>query len=126
MTKMLDFVDKTLDQMPFTIQPSVIITLGFGALMGWDHGLCLMVNNKGDEFLRGVATVSNDMLRSQVIDQRLRLRNVMAFTTCQMKPQRITQGIRRYMNLRTESTPTSSQRLFSLSTVFLSAPGAHG
>jgi hypothetical protein len=126
MTKMLDFVDKAFHQMPFPIQPGVILALGFGALMRWDDGLGLLVNDKGDELLGSITTVSNDMLTHQAINQCVRLGNVMMFTARQAKAQRSTQGIHRYMNLGTEPASAAFERLFSLPTIFLSAPAAHG
>jgi hypothetical protein len=46
-TKMLDFADKTLNQMPLPIPPRVVFTRLFGILFGRNDGF----NPVGDEFI---------------------------------------------------------------------------
>lgn len=81
-TKMLDFVDKAFHQMAFTVQPGVILTLSFGALMRRNNRLRLVFNDKSNERFSSVTTVSNDKLTGQAVYQSLSLGNVMAFPTC--------------------------------------------
>ena len=56
---MLNFVDKTLHQMPFPVQPAIILAGFLGSLVRWDDRLDLAFNNPIHEVLCGIATVSN-------------------------------------------------------------------
>ncbi len=72
--KVFEFVEKTLDEMPFTVQPAVILALDFGALVERDDGRCAARENEVNKGLRSVASISNDVLRVESVNERSRLR----------------------------------------------------
>ncbi len=92
---MLDFVDKTFHQMPFTIRPSVIVPQDFGSLMGWDDGLDTVRKQIVDKILGSIATISNQALKIEPVQQSLGLGTVVALTGSQTQAQRIAQAIHR-------------------------------
>lgn len=113
-TKMLNFVDETLDQMTLTIQPFVVLAQNLAALMrrnhGFDPGFKEIVNEMGCR----VASVSDQTLEINAFKQKLRLRNVMALSCAEEKAQRIAQAVHQDMDFATETTTTAPQGLFTV------------
>jgi len=120
---MLDFADKTLDQMPLAIEPFVVLTQDFGALMWWNHGFNASIQQIFDEMGRRVASVGNQSLELESVQQMLSLSNVVALPSSQAEPQWVPQTIHRYVDFGGESTSAASKGLLA---VFFSAPAAQG
>ena len=85
-----------------------------------------MVENKGDQIIAIICTISQNILTQLVAQERLALGAIMAFTARQREAQRITQRVRFYVDFGAESAATASQGLGFLSAVFFGAPAAHG
>src|SRR5258708_32913736 len=117
---MLDFVDITFHQMPFRIQPLVIVPQAFGSLMGWDDGLDTVRQQIVDKILGSIATISNQALKIEPVQQSLSLGTVVALTGGQTQAQRIAQAIHRHVDFATKAAPTPSQGL--LTTFFVRLP----
>jgi hypothetical protein len=120
--KMLDLVDETLDQMPLTIQPTVVVALGFSAVMRRDDRLRATRNHPVDEILPGIASVGKDMLKGKPGEQLKRLSAVVALPRSQPQAQRAAQAIDGDMDFRAEPTPAAAQRLPSLVATFFGPP----
>lgn len=129
---MLDFVDpctgvdETLDQMSFSVKPFVIGSRLKSALVRWNDRFCATVYNLINEVLRGIASVSDEAVKSETINQFTGLGDVMPLSASQSKTQWISERIRAYMDFGAEPASTASQCLDFLATVFLAAPAAHG
>jgi hypothetical protein len=113
-TKMLDLVDKTLYQMAFTVQPSIVMAGLFAALVGWDHGFSTSLKHKVDKVLACIGPVCNHMLTSKALSHFKGLGAVVALSSGQAHSQGIAQAIGTDMDLGAETTPTAPQRLVSL------------
>ena len=122
MAELLEFVDKTLDQVPFAVAPSVIDALNFSTLMGRNNRLGLMGKDESNQGLRSISSVGNDKLVAQAIQQRFGLGDIVAFTAGQQKTQRITQTVYKDVNFRAESASAAPERLFSLPPFFYPHP----
>jgi hypothetical protein len=123
---MLDLVDKTLYQMPLTVEPGIILPLCCRPLMRRNNGLCATIHNLIDKLLCRVTTVCYQALKLEAINQVASLCDVMTLSGSQRKPQWITQCVRCYVDFRAESTPAASKRLAALAAVFFGAPAAQG
>ena len=104
--------------MALTIQPLVILTCRLGSLMWWNDRLDSLRCNPVIKFLSGVASVSNDVLKRETLDQFHRLDEVLALPGRQLQTQRITQTIDCDMNLGREAASRAAQGLCRLVTVF--------
>ena len=82
--------------------------------------------DEGNEGVAIISSVSNDVVTSQVGQQRFGLGDVMPLTRRELDDQRVAQSIYQEVNLGAESAPAPSERLGLLSAVFLAAPAAHG
>ena len=116
---MFDFADETLKQMPFPIAPLVIFRPLYGILLRWDHGDCAASTESIQKILRTIATVSDDEIKVQVGNQIVRFDEVVTLPSSQMQAQPRAQASPRHMDFGAEATATASQRLFSLTAVFL-------
>jgi hypothetical protein len=123
---MLDFVEETLDQMPFLVEMTIIFTLLFAVLTGWDHRLGLFFGNLLQEIIRIIRAICDQSLKIKIGNQVIGLSNVMSLPASQEKAQGIAQGIYAGMDLGAESTSAASQRLGFLTTAFFRAPAAQG
>jgi hypothetical protein len=123
---MLDFVEETLDQVPFFVEMTIIFTLLFAVLARRDYRLSLFFGNLLQKIIRIVRTICNHPFKIEIGDQVSSLSNVMSLSTRQEKTQRIAQGIYAGVNLGAEATSAASQRLGFLTTVFWGAPAAQG
>jgi hypothetical protein len=122
--KMLDFADKTLNQMPFAIAPGIILARLDGVFVGRnDDG-----HAASDEFIHKhlgtIAAVGYHRLKVQINNQVMGLENVMPLSRRQVQPQGIAQPIDRDMDFGAKAAPTASQCLFRLPAVFFVAPAA--
>jgi hypothetical protein len=61
MTKMLDLVEKTLDQGPFPVTPGVVLTRFLTIFTRRDDRDCPMVDDKGDEVITIKSAISQNM-----------------------------------------------------------------
>jgi hypothetical protein len=120
---MFDFAHKTLDQMPLTIQPSVVFTQDFSPLMGWNNGFNAAVEQIFDEMCRRIAPIGNQMLEIKAFQQKVCLSNVVTLTCGQTKTQGIAQALYRDMDFATKAPTTASE---GLRPMFFWAPAAHG
>ena len=120
---MLNFADKALDQVPLTVQPFVVLTQDFGALMRWNHRFNATIQQICNEMGCRVAPVSNQSLKFEPLQQVLGLGNVVTLPRGQAETQRVPQAIHRHMDFGGETTSAASEGLLA---VFFSAPAAHG
>jgi len=93
MTKLLNLIEKTLDQSPFAVAPSVVRTRllpVFARRNDWDRP---PVNDKGDEVITIKGALAQDIFPDLLAQQGLALGTLMAFTTGQNEPQGIPQPI---------------------------------
>ena len=123
---MLDFVDKTLNQMPLTIKPGIVVSLGQSPLVSRDHRFCTSLNDVIDKLLGRIASVSDDTLKLKSIDQVSGLGDVMSLSSSQSEPQWIAQSICTYVDFGAEPTSAASKGLTFLPAVFFGVPAAHG
>lgn len=119
---MLDFANKTLDQVALTIPPWVVLAQDFGTLMRWDHCLNASIQQIFDEVSRRGASVGDQSLEVEPFQQVLGLRDVVALTCGEAETQWITQAIYRDMDFGREAASAASEGLFP---VFFWAPAAH-
>ena len=82
----LDLVDKTLDQMPFSIEPGIVLALELGRLMRRDDRLGAQGLDVGDERRARIAAISDHALEREAVQQRDGLGAVVALTCCQQRP----------------------------------------
>ena len=120
---MLDFADKTLNQVPLTVQPFVVLTQEFGALMRWNHSFNTSLQQICDEMGRRVASVGNQSRKLESVQQVLSLSNVVALPSSQAETQRVPQPIHRHMDFGGEAASAASEGLLAM---FFSAPAAQG
>ena len=92
-TEMLDFVDEAFDQMPFSIQPAVVVTGLFGTLMRRNDRNRPLFDNPIDQGLSGVAPIGNDVLSAQSRQQGLGLGTFMRLSCRQSQTQRMAQTV---------------------------------
>jgi len=111
---MLDFVNKTFDQMPFSVAPLIIFPQDFGALVWGDNRLDTSRQQVFNEILRGIAAIRNQMGEIKTIQQRLGLGAIVALTSGQPQPQGIAQGIDRDMDFTAKTPATPPQGLLSI------------
>jgi hypothetical protein len=123
---MLDFVEKTLDQMSLFIQMLVIFTLLFAIFSGWDHRFRLFFNNLLQKGFRVIRAIGNRTLEFVACNQLFSLGNIMPLTASQKKAQGIAQSIYAGMDFGAEPTSAASEGLGGLASVFFEAPAAQG
>ena len=71
--------------------------------MGWNDRFHTLGKHQLYKRLGRVASVSQQMVEIETINQCLSLGHIVTMSTCKAKTQRITQAIDRDMDLRTES-----------------------
>ena len=76
---MLDLVDEAFDQVSFTIQMPVILTLLSAIRAQWNHGFDATLFDGLNQLIRVIALVSNHGVRFEVFDQPPGVWAVMAF-----------------------------------------------
>ena len=123
---MLDFIEETLDQMPFFIEMTIVIALIFAVSPRRDHRHGIFFGNLLQKLFRIVRAIRNDALKIEVLDQVIRLCNIVALSTGQAKAQGIAQSIYAGVDLGAEPASAASKRLGFLSATFFRAPAAQG
>ncbi len=123
---MLDFVEKTFDQMPFFVDVFVILSLLLAIPAGRNHRLGFIFSDFLQEIRRIIRTVSNHTFKIIAVYQIFSLSNVMPLAARQEKPQWVAQGIYIGMDFGAESSPAASERLLGLTAFFWGAPAAQG
>jgi hypothetical protein len=87
--KLLEFVDTTLDQMAFAVEPSIVLSLDRGGLMRWNDRLAAAIVHGGNQCGSGIAAVRDDLLEREPIQERFGLGAVVALPSGQQRTQRI-------------------------------------
>lgn len=123
---MLDFVEETLDQMPFFVQMMIVFALLLAVPSRRDHRLSTFVSDLLQKLIRIVRAIRNDTLKIQIFDQVIRLSNIVLLATGQEKTQWIAQSVYAGVDLGAEPAATASKRLGFLTTAFFRAPAAQG
>lgn len=123
---MLDLVDETLYQMTFFVEVLVILSALLSILARRNDNFRFFVNNRLDEIVGIIGTVSDYSLKVIAGDQCFCLRDVMSLTSGQTKAQWVAQSVYIHVNLGAKPTPAASKGLFRLPTVFFGAPAAQG
>ena len=116
--KMFELVDQTFNQMPFPIQPCVVLPRQFGALMRRNNWQNIAFNQPVDEVLSGISAIRDGMLAVKISQQCLSLGAVVRLPSRQQQSQRITQPIRRHVDFAAKTAATTPQRLARLSATF--------
>ncbi len=123
---LLDLADKALDEMPFTVEVFVIITLGNSPGAGRDDRIRSVLTNNLEEFIAIISLVSNDILGGVTRYQCLSLGHVMPVTSAQPETQRVAKSINIHMHLGAETSSRASKGLGGLAPFLWDAPAAHG
>ncbi len=76
--KVLEFIEAAFDQMPFAVDPGIVLAFDLGALMRWNDRLTAALVQVGDERRSGIAPICQDFLEGQPVEQRLGLGAVVA------------------------------------------------
>lgn len=118
MTKMLEFVDQTLDQVPLSVEPSIILARLLAPRPGWDDRRRAGLENESHQRVRIVTAVGNDMLKGHSLQQGFGLGYVVTFAACETETQRIAQPVHRDVDFGTKPASASSQRLNLLPAAF--------
>ena len=121
-TKMLDLVEKTLDQGAFSIAPGIILTWLLPILARRDDRDRTVVKDEGYQVITIEGPIPQDIVPDLVAQQRFGLRALMAFAPRQEEAQRITQPIDFGMDFSAKAAATPPQGLRVLPTVFLTLP----
>ena len=124
--KLLEFVEKTFDEMAFAVEPSVVIALDFGTLVRRDDRNRMILKDEVNKSLSSISSVRNDVRRLETPDERFRLGNIMTLTRREPHTQWIAQGIYTGMDFAGEPASAASEGLSVCTTVFFSAPAALG
>ena len=105
--EMLDLINETFHQMPFTIQPSVVLTQDVCALVRRDNRLNTAIQQVLDKMLSRIAPIRDQAFKIKAFQQRIRLGNIMPLSTTEGEAQRITQPVNGDMDFATEATATA-------------------
>ena len=84
--KVLEFVDTTLDQMPFAVEPGIVRALEPGRLMRRDDRLSAQGLDVGDERRACIAAIRDHALEREAVQQGDGLGAIVALTGCQQRP----------------------------------------
>ena len=122
MTKMLDLVEKALDQRPFPVAPGVILTRRFTILARRNDWDCPLLDDEGNELITIESAVCQHIVPNLLAQQRFTLGALVAFAPGQDEVQGITQSIDFGMDFGAKPAPTAPQGLRVLSTLFLTPP----
>src|SRR5258705_5363137 len=91
--KMLNFVDKTFDQMAFTVQPSIVRTGRFSFLVRWNDGFRTLLHNPIDQGLSSIASICDYVRSNHTLQQCLGVWTIVALSCGQMQTQGVAQAI---------------------------------
>jgi len=120
---MLDFPNQTLDQVPLTVAPFIVLAQHLCPLMRWNDRLNAAFQQIFDEMGCRVASVRDQSLKVKALQQLLSLSDVVALTCGEAEAQRIAQALYRDMDFAGEATSAASEGLLAM---FFWAPAAHG
>jgi hypothetical protein len=123
---MLNFVEKTLDQMTLLVQMVIVFPLFFAVLAGRDHRFSLFFCNAAQEFFRVIRAIGNYSLKIKFCNQVIRLGDIVTLSSGQEKAQRVAQRIYAGVDLGAEAAPAAPERLAFLPSSFFDAPAAQG
>lgn len=96
---MFDFVDETLDEMPFPVQVLVVSALLSFVPSRRDDDLFADGCDGFDKFILVISLISDQCFEDEIPDQALGLCHVVPLPARKDEPQRISQGIDRDMYL---------------------------
>ena len=123
---MFDLVDETLNQVTFFVEMPIVFPALLAIPARRDDGLCFFANDRLNEIVSIIRTISNHAIKVVIGDQCLCLCDVMSLTTGQKKPHWIAQGIDTHVDLGAESSSAAPKGLFCLPAAFFDAPAAQG
>ncbi len=123
---MLDFVEKTFNQVALLVQMVIIFPWFFAVLAGRDHCFGWFHCNPVQKFFRVIRAVGNHSLKIKFCNQVIRLGDIVTLTSGQEKAQRVAQRIYAGVDLGAEPAPAAPERLAFLPTAFFDAPAAQG
>ena len=116
---MLEFIEEALDEVPLTIEGEVAkrwrLTVGFGR----DHRDYFSLSEIVAERISVVCLVSNQSLRIDLFEQRLRASQIVGLTRCEHYIDGIAERIDEDVNFGGQSAAGSTDRLLA---VFFRAP----
>jgi hypothetical protein len=90
---MLDFADKTLNQMPLVIAPGVVFMRFVGISPGRNHRFSTAGNDFIEKIARAIASIGNHLVKIQIDDQVMGLDDIVALSSHQVQVQRVAQTI---------------------------------
>ena len=90
---MLDFIDKTFDQMALAVDMKVVVTRRVAIGTGWNDWDSLSSRNQVDKVVGIVRPISDKLAKGETVGQGQGLCDVVALTSGQPQPKRIPQGI---------------------------------
>mgnify|MGYP005758379221 CR=1 FL=1 len=99
---MLDFVDKTLDQVALLVVMFVIFTLLCAIGSRWNNGLSLFLSNELQNLVRIVRFIGQQTLKQVTIYQGSSLSAIMSLAASQNKAQGVAQRIHSNVDLSAE------------------------
>lgn len=85
--KVLEFIEAAFDQLPFAVDPWIVLAFDLGALMRWNDRLTATLVQGGDEWRSVVAAIRQDFFEGQSGEQCLGLGTVVALSRCQNHAQ---------------------------------------
>ncbi len=104
--------------MALFVQMTVVFTLLVATRRRRNDRFGATLNNQIKEVGSIISPVSNDVVGAEALDERGRLRNIVALTACQSETQWIAQAVDADVNLGAETATTASQGLLSRSASF--------
>ena len=116
---MLNLVDETLHQMPLFVTVFVVLTLFLAISSWWNNCFSSLFSNKLQNLVSIIRFVGQNTFIIISVHQGFSLSTVMPLTRSQNEAQRVAQGINANMDFGAKSATAATQRLFSLSSVFL-------
>src|SRR5258708_32554368 len=110
-----DLVNKTFDQMAFTVLVGIILTRGTTIGPRRNDRFRALISNALQKIIDIIGAICNQMVIVKTVGQVKRLGDVVALSRRQPEPQRIAQRIDTDMNFSGKAPPTASQGLVGLS-----------
>ena len=116
---MLDFVEKSLDEVAFAIERGITITLHLSVGLRRDHGSDCPLIERADQRVGVVSLVGEQRTWIGIFEQRLRTNQVMVLPWRQHQIDRISQSVDERMDFGSQSAARSAD---GLRAVFFRAP----
>jgi hypothetical protein len=108
---MLDFVDEPLDQIAVLIDVLVVRDGLRSRTARWDHGLCTGFCDSGTKVIGVKAHIGEQVRERKPADQVFGLEDIMYLAWGQDEADGIAEGIHAYVDLRTQATARTPDRL---------------